>query len=202
MNWPVFWGMPMYSNIREKMSRIEERINRPDFMKASGAANEIGYYVFDYHPRDELLLRGKVQELVARYGTGQMSFIIKEFDLFEILLGLLKERGYLERVYKFEQDQGFAYMQNAVTRMLRVGKDHLLVRHIKENTPENCVIFLTGVGKSYPFIRAHNIINSLQEVMDGVPVVLFYPGLYKDFSLSLFGSVQDGNHYRALPLIQ
>jgi|LSQX01.1.fsa_nt_gb hypothetical protein len=192
----------MYHDIQEKLGRIEERINRLDFMKASAAANEIGYYVFDYDPAQELMVRAKVRELVRRYGTGQMSFVIKEFDLFEVLLFLLKEKGYLERTYQFEETKGFAFMQEAVTRMLRVGRDHLLVQHIKENTPANCVVFLTGVGKSYPFIRSHNIINSLQEVMDSTPVVLFYPGQYKDFSLSLFGAIKDGNHYRALPLIQ
>ena len=192
----------MFRDIQERLNRIEERINRPDFMKASAAANEIGYYVFDYDPRQELTVRSKVRDLVQRYGTGQMSFVIKEFDLFEVLLALLKDKGYLERSYQFEESKGFAYMQEAVTRMLRVGRDNLLVQHIKANTPENSVVFLTGVGKSYPFVRSHNIINSLQEVMDNTPVVLFYPGQYKDFSLSLFGTIKDGNHYRALPLIQ
>lgn len=192
----------MYLDIREKLNRIEERINRPDFMKTGGAANEIGYYVFDYDPQYELLVRATVDDLVKRYDGKQMSFTIKEFDLFEVLLALLKEKGYLERSFKFEEDRGFGYMQEAVTRMLRVGRDNLIVKHIKENTPENCVVFLTGVGKSYPFVRSHNIINSLQEVMDDTPVVLFYPGKYKNFSLSLFGTIQDGNHYRALPLLQ
>lgn len=192
----------MYYDTQDRLNRIEERINRPEFMKAGGAANEIGYYVFDYDPLHELTVRAKVQDLVERYSGRQMTFGIKEYDLFEIFLALLSEKGYLERSYKFEEDRGFAYMQEAVTRMLRVGRDNMLVRYIKENTPQNCVVFLTGVGKSFPFVRSHNIINSLQEVMDNTPVVLFYPGKYKDFSLSLFGSIQDGNHYRALPLIQ
>lgn len=192
----------MYIDIQEKINRIEERINHPDFMKMDGAANEVGYYIFDYDPQYELQVRATVQDLVKRYAGKHMSFTIKEFDLFEVLLALLKEKGYLERSIKFEEDRGFGYMQEAVTRMLRVGRDNLIVKHIKENTPENCVVFLTGVGKSYPFVRSHNIINSLQEVMDDTPVVLFYPGKYKDFSLSLFGIIQDGNHYRALPLIQ
>lgn len=192
----------MYIDIQEKLNRIEERINHPDFMKMDGAANEVGYYIFDYDPQYELQVRATVQDLVKRYTGKHMSFTIKEFDLFEVLLALLKEKGYLERSIKFEEDRGFGYMQEAVTRMLRVGRDNLIVKHIKKNTPENCVVFLTGVGKSYPFVRSHNIINSLQEVMDDTSVVLFYPGKYKDFSLSLFGTIQDGNHYRALPLIQ
>lgn len=192
----------MYHEINEKLSRIEQRINQPDFMKASGAANEIGYYIFDYHPIHELTVRNKVQQLVGKYSDRHTAFTIKEFDLFEMMLSLLKQRGYLDKSYEFEEIKGFAFLREAIIRTLRLGQDNLLVRHIKDNTPPNCIVFLTGVGKSYPFVRSHNIINILQEVMDTTPVILFYPGEYKDFSLSLFGSIQDGNHYRALSLIQ
>lgn len=192
----------MFRDIHDKLSRIEERINRPDFMKAGGAANEIGYYIFDYNPIHELIVRQKVRELVSKYSDRHTAFTIKEFDLFEVMLDLLKERGYMCKSYEFEEKKGFAFLQEAITRALRLGQDNLLVKHIKVNTPPNCIVFLTGVGKSYPLVRSHNIINILQEVMDSTPVILFYPGEYKHFSLSLFGSIQDGNHYRALPLIQ
>ena len=122
----------MYIDIQEKLNRIEERINHPDFMKMDGAANEVGYYIFDYDPQYELQVRATVQDLVKRYTGKHMSFTIKEFDLFEVLLALLKEKGYLERSIKFEEDRGFGYMQEAVTRMLRVGRDNLIVKHIKK----------------------------------------------------------------------
>jgi hypothetical protein len=34
-----------------------------------------------------------------------------------------------------------------------------------------------------------------------VPVVMFYPGMWNGQSLSLFGTITDGNYYRAFPLI-
>ena len=40
-------------------------------------------------------------------------------------------------------------------------KDSLLINHIMNNTPEDSVVFLTGVGKSYPILRSHKILNNL-----------------------------------------
>lgn len=63
------------------------------------------------------------------------------------------------------------------------------------------VLLVTGVGKTYPFVRAHDILENAQPAFDGVPFVLFYPGLYDQTSLRLFNSVADGNYYRAFTLL-
>ena len=87
--------------------------------------------------------------------------------------------------------------------MLRLtDDDSLIVNRILEQAPkDNAVIFLTGVGKVFPFVRSHNVLNNLHLVLDYIPVVMFYPGEWNGQSLSLFGTINDGNYYRAFPLI-
>lgn len=63
------------------------------------------------------------------------------------------------------------------------------------------VVLIHGVGRVYPYMRSHHILNNLQHVFDDVPVVLFYPGEYSGQSLTLFGEFQDDNYYRAFNLI-
>ena len=63
------------------------------------------------------------------------------------------------------------------------------------------MLFLTGVGKIYPFLRSHKILDSMQSIFEDIPVVLFYPGTFDGNSLSLFGEFLDGNYYRAFNLI-
>lgn len=41
--------------------------------------------------------------------------------------------------------------------------DSLIVRHIEENTPENAIVFLTGIGKCYPLLRSHKVLNNLSQ---------------------------------------
>jgi hypothetical protein len=63
------------------------------------------------------------------------------------------------------------------------------------------LMFLTGVGKAFPLVRSHSILNNLQPLMGNVPLVTFYPGEYDKHELSLFGKFKDANYYRAFRLI-
>lgn len=61
-------------------------------------------------------------------------------------------------------------------------------------------LFLTGIGAIYPIIRSHTILNNLQALVKEIPLVMFFPGNYNNFSLNLFGRLKDDNYYRAFNL--
>jgi hypothetical protein len=187
---------------QERLDKIWDRISDEDFLANRGVANEVRYYVFDYEPCDELIIREKVKALKKQNKPDADGFQIIEFDLYDMVIQILEEKGYLDKCVKFEADKGIEYLYKAVTKMLRLtNDDNLLVNRIVENTPQDAVVFLTGVGKVFPFVRSHNILNNLHQVLDKVPVVMFYPGTWNGQSLSLFGTITDGNYYRAFPLI-
>lgn len=187
---------------QERLDRIWDRISSQDFLANRGVANEIRYYVFDYEPCDELIMRRKIIDLKKRNNLQADGFEIIEFDLYKIVIEILEERGYLDKCIRFEETKGREYLYNAVSKLLRLTNDHnLIVNRIVAETPASGVVFLTGVGKVFPFVRSHNIMNNLHQILDRVPVIMFYPGKWNGQTLSLFGSIQDGNYYRAFPLI-
>ncbi|SNU04609.1 protein of unknown function [Lachnospiraceae bacterium] len=188
---------------QEKLDGIWKRISDPVFLANKGTANEVRYYVFDYEPCDELIVRQKIIDLKKKNNPVNDGFTIYEYDIYDLVMQMLEEKGYIEKCIKFEELKGKEYLYNAITKMLRLTNDNnLIVNYISDNTPENSVVFLTGVGKIYPYVRAHNILNNLHQVFDRVPVVMFYPGRWNGQSLSLYGTINDGNYYRAFPLIQ
>ncbi len=63
------------------------------------------------------------------------------------------------------------------------------------------VLFLTGVGKVYPFMRSHKMLDSMQQAFSDIPIVMFYPGEFNGQSLILFEKFHDGNYYRAFNLL-
>jgi hypothetical protein len=76
-----------------------------------------------------------------------------------------------------------------------------LIPEIEKLAKENPsgMIFLTGIGQVFPYIRSHTILNNLQNSIKDRPTVMFFPGTYgKD--LSLFGTLKDDNYYRAFNL--
>lgn len=186
----------------EKLDKIWERISDEDFLANKGVANEVRYYVFDYEPSNELIVRDKIKQLKNKNKPESDGFTIITFDLYQIVIDILENRGYIDKCIKFEQTKGHDYLYNAVEKLLRLtNNDNLIVNHILTNTPENSVVFLTGVGNAFPFVRSHNVLNNLHQVLDKVPVVMFYPGRWNGQTLELFGTIDDGNYYRAFPLI-
>ena len=188
---------------QDRLDAIWNRISSREFLENKGVANEVRYYVFDYEACDEQIMRQKIKDLLARNNPETDDFQIVEYDIYKLILSILEERGYVDKCIRFEKEKGREYLYNAISKLLRLTTDNnLIVNRIMENTPENSVVFLTGIGKVYPFVRAHNVLNNLHQVFDKVPVIMFYPGNWNGQSLSLFGTISDGNYYRAFPLIQ
>ena len=193
----------MNEAFQARLLKIEPKVCNLEFLKNKGLGNEVGYYIFDYCPQDELAVREQVSILEKKYDGTDGKLKIATFDLYELILHLLKEKGYLEKCFAFEASKGADYTFEAIIKMLRLtGKNNLIVNYIVEHTPdENAVVFLTGIGKACPMVRSHNVLNNLHQVMDKVPVVMFFPGVYSGQDLHLFGTIKDDNYYRAFKLV-
>ena len=80
--------------------------------------------------------------------------------------------------------------------------DSVIVQYIKDNTPDNAVVFLCGIGKCYPILRSHKVLNNLHQAFMKAPVVMFFPGTYNEQELILFNEIKDDNYYRAFKLVK
>lgn len=188
---------------QERLDKIWDRITEEDFLANRGVAGEVRYYIFDYEPVDELIIREKIAALKRQNHPEADGFEIVEFDLYKVVIDILREKGYLDKCLKYEASKGMEYVYTAVSKTLRLtNENNLIVNRIVEQTPDHAVVLLTGVGKVFPFVRSHNILNNLHQVLDRVPVVMFFPGEWNGQKLSLFGTITDDNYYRAFPLIQ
>jgi len=188
--------------IESRLDKIEEKITNDDFLKNKGLGNEVGYYIFDYAPQHEQIVREHIFYLKNKINRNTRGLKIVEFDLYDMVIAILKDKGYLEKCFEFEKTKGLDYAYQAIIKMLRLSsKSNLLLTHIVENTPPNSVVFITGVGKCYPLVRSHNVLNNLHQILDSVPVVMFFPGIYSGQDLQLYGTIKDDNYYRAFKLI-
>lgn len=192
----------MAVNLDERLAQAESIIRKPAFRQNKGLGNEVGYYIFAYNAAQELSVREWVSYIENKYASGAEGFKVVVFDLYDIVIDILQEKGYLEKCYEFEQKKGFDRITKAVGNTLRItAQDNLVIARILEHTPDQSVVFLTGIGKCYPLLRSHTVLNNLHQVLDNVPVVLFYPGKYDGQELILFGEIKDDNYYRAFKLV-
>lgn len=185
----------------ERFSAIESKLSDAHVLLDLGKANELPFFIFDYDPKYELLIRQEVEKLKRN------NLNIQEFDLFEIIVHLLKTEGYLETVkeYETQYDSDILLSQLFQPFLSLEEDDNPVMRYINENVIDdgNHIVLITGVGKAYPIIRSHTILNKLQPVIKNNPLVMMYPGRYdlnNTMCLRLFDRLGDDNYYRAFPL--
>lgn len=187
--------------VSERFDRFRKKIRNPAFQENRGLSNEVGFYIFDYDPKDELFVRNEVEDIAHNSTTASIGANVQMFNLFDVVIRLIDEMGYLQEFIQIEEKEGIDMVIRQINNVLKMGKErNLIVQYILdhlEHRDERNIIFLTGVGQIFPLIRAHRVLNTMNQVINQTPVVMFYPGSYNSLSLRAFGKLDDKNYYRA-----
>ncbi|EGP4754538.1 TPA: DUF1788 domain-containing protein [Enterococcus faecium] len=188
----------MSLSIQEHLEKLGEVIQKEDFLLNRGLGNEVGYYIFDYDPKDELIVRDYIND-ISGTSVGD-NYEVKVYNLYVIMLEYLEKRGFTEKAIKMEERRGLQKLVESIGRLLKMDlpeEENVFFEYVDAHTPEKSVVFLTGIGELYPLIRAHSILNKMHQVFDRVPVVMMYPGEYDELSLTILNTNKDDNYYRA-----
>ena len=189
-------------SLNDRFIELEDRMISVESLTRYGTANDMKFYIFDYSPQDEMMIRNEVKKLKGRNPD------IVEFDLYEMMLEIIEEQGYTEDVIMAEKDYDKQHLLSEIFQpILSVEEtDNEFLEKFKVIQDDGSkIILITGVGKSYPVIRSHTILNNLQSIFKRNPVVMMYPGRYetkKAMTLRLFDRLDDDNYYRAFPLVE
>jgi hypothetical protein len=186
------------TNLNKRLDKIIPKIKEAKFIQGRGLGNEISFYVFYYEPEHELIVREYIKHITKEFSHESSNRKIIVFDLFQMLVEIAREKKILEQIMQMEAQQGKEALFKAMTNFTR---PEIFLQKIKESIRDHNVVLIHGVGKVFPFVRSHNILNNLQEVLDKIPVILFFPGQYDGLSLKLFGKIKDDNYYRAFSLV-
>lgn len=184
------------ADIKQELDKIKLRISDPNFLANKGLSNEVGIHVFKYAPQHELIVRDYIERLV---NTPSDVFRVIERDMYKILLEILDEKRVLNTIPQLEEKKGKDYLLAQLQKIATPAA--FLAKMQYEPHQRGDVLFLTGVGKAYPFMRAHKMLDTMQQAFSDVPIVMFYPGEFNGQTLSLFDKFHDGNYYRAFDLL-
>lgn len=208
-------------DIDADFAHLYEIMESRSFRTNSGLAGEQPYYIYDYPPAQELEVAEHIKQLVSRLQTmtpkfdGDFAPKVLTLDLYDIALEILEKRGILDRILDREGKHHKKVSSNAhvdkflslLDNVLGADADHLpdaIRDHYEQAKAEGGadIVFITGIGKVYPYIRAHTLLNALQGRIDDHPLVMFYPGRYTRSAvsgsvMSLFNCLPEDNYYRA-----
>ena len=186
--------------------RLFKILSSPDFLAMKGLANEVPIFIQAYEPVQEIGVRQMVDGLTGRMRS--KGLVVKTLDLFTLVLEELEAHDLLNDIMEneaiWEKIELFETLRNYSDP-----KTHLIPRLMKAIGDDTQITLLTGVGRVYPFLRTHTILESLQPAMLPHPVVMFFPGEYTQemgggSHLRLFGTHPSPRihnpYYRALNL--
>lgn len=191
--------MSSITDVRKRLEKIIPKIQEDKFLEGRGLGNEISFYVFDYDPKMELVVRDYVKLIKKEFARDGSNRRLIEIDLYKTMIEIAKEQRIFDLIFKIEEKQGREAIFKA---MVNFAKPEVFLQKIKETVIEHNVVLITGIGKVYPFVRSHNILNNLQDVLDKIPVIMFFPGTYDGLSLKLFDRMKEDNYYRAFRLVE
>ena len=191
------------SNIRSRLDKIKDIVESESLYKQQSLGGELNFHIFDYDPADEIIVRNYIKDFVKNYSHTNSKIKPIVFDLFEMILELLESEDVLNDAIELEQQEGTDSLFNATSEILKADNFKELIKNKMDN---HNLVLITGVGKSYPLVRSHTILNNLHSLLDKVPVIMFYPGMYDQKELSLFNGskfdgLKDDNYYRAFRLV-
>ena len=190
----------MTRSLDERLNGALARLVDPNLLSGQGIGNEIGFYIFDYPPENELHVRERIDALVRDIGRQQPDLRVAHINLFDLIVDHLQQRGILEKSLALQQKKGDAALYSALAAPLQAQRFAEVFTR-KAEPKSHDLVLLSGVGSAFPIVRSHNLLNSLHALMGGTPLVMFYPGRYDGQSLRLFDRIRPENYYRAFPLV-
>ncbi|MCP3706792.1 DUF1788 domain-containing protein [Paraburkholderia sp. CNPSo 3274] len=191
----------MSANFDDRLNQVLPRMLSADVLENEGAGGEIGFWIFDYPPDQEMKVRSWLAEVIepgVRKQTPDLRFAT--VDLFECVIGLLEDRRLLDKAFEMQRTKGDDALLTSLRSVLK--EDRLAARIVEQFSVEDLdLLIVKGVGAVYPMLRTHTLLSALHPHMSNTPLLMFYPGRYDGQSLRLFNTLVDDNYYRAFSLV-
>lgn len=175
------------------------------FLKMEGLSNEVPFFIYPYEPEHALDV-AKAKKRVKNRLAGK-GIEVREINLYDLSVDVLKQRGDWDEVLEVEPELDKVEFTEMLQSMLNPQQHLALAIRERLADGEFDIVFLTGIGEVFPYIRSHNVLNNLQSVVVGRPMLMFFPGRYEQSdtlgsSLVLFGRLKDDQYYRAKNILE
>jgi hypothetical protein len=194
---------------RVEKSKQEEHLfsvlSSKRFLQMEGLGNEVPFFIYPYDPEDALEVAKSKKRIKNKLAAKGIQ--VREVNLYDLSVELLKDRGVWERLVQLEPQQAKDDFIKPLQNML--DPETKLAPAIRDRLVDGDfdIVFLTGIGEVFPYIRSHNVLNNLQSVVTGKPMLMFFPGRYEQSdtlgsALVLFGQLKDDQYYRAKNILE
>lgn len=191
-------------NLADCQARLLSAIASLSFLKNEDLNNEVPFHICPFDPAITSDMNQLIRQLKNELANQEVSVL--EINIYDLVIELLKEEGDWDWILENEAKLSRAELKEELQGILDTETALIPAIVGKMSEAEYDVMFLTGVGEVFPYIRSHNILNNLQRVAKEQPTLMFFPGSYQHSpesgaSLVLFGKLIDDKYYRAFNIL-
>ncbi len=193
------------ATVQERFEHLLAVISGQRFLNKQGLGNEVPFFLCAFDPAQAVEMARMQRQLIKT--LAERGIPVLEINLYDLCVEILKRRNLWDRI--LEKEPGIDKDQLKELLQGPLDPERHLIPAIAEKmrAAEFRVMFITGVGEVYPWIRSHTVLNNLQSTAKDQPTVMFFPGTYtqsleKGASLDLFGRLHDDKYYRAFDIDQ
>jgi hypothetical protein len=188
--------MPMKARLQHLFSVISGQ----RFLKKQGLGNEVPFFICPFKPEETVEMERLQRQLINR--LDQAGIRILSINLYDLSVELLKERDIWDQLLEMEASIPKEQLMELLQGVLDPETHLAPAIAARMSDTEFDVLFLSGVGEVFPYIRSHKVLNNLQSIAKEKPTLMFFPGDYvhsleTGASLELFARFHDDRYYRA-----
>jgi hypothetical protein len=188
--------MPM----QDRFQHLFAVISSQRFLNKQGLGNEVPFFICPFKPKESVEMERIRRQLANR--LEQAGVRILEINLYDLSIEILKERDVWDQIIEVEDSVSKEQLKELLQGVLDPEAHLVPAIAAKLASTDFEVLFLSGVGEVFPYIRSHNVLNNLQSTAKEKPTIMFFPGAYthsleSGASLDLFGRLHDDKYYRA-----
>lgn len=207
-------------SLHNRFEHLVKVISSERFLQMRGLNNDLPFYICEFRVSEAVEMQRLQRQLINTLGNLSLPCIggrgvkVLEINLYDLSIELLQAREgssegsrLWDEILTIEPDVDKDSLLELLQNVL--GIEEYLIPAIGERLRETAfdVLFLSGIGEVFPYIRSHNVLNNLQSTAKDKPTVLFFPGEYRHSlengaSLELFGLLHDDKYYRAFNIFE
>ena len=206
--------------LANRFDHLVRVIGSERFLLMRGLNNDLPFYICEYRAGEATEMQRLQRQLIntlqnlsvpALSGRGVK---VLDVNLYDLCIELLKAREgsaagsrLWDEILAVEADTEKDGLLELLQNVLSI-KEYLIPAIAERlRQTEFDVLFLSGIGEIFPYIRSHNVLNNLQSTAKTKPTILFFPGEYRHSleqgaSLELFGLLHDDKYYRAFNIYE
>ncbi|MCG9096683.1 DUF1788 domain-containing protein [Laribacter hongkongensis] len=206
--------------LANRFEHLIQVIGSERFLQMRGLNNDLPFYICEFRAGEAFEMQRMQRQLISSLANLSVPCLdgrgvrVLDINLYDLSIELLRARAgssdgsrlwdeVLAVEPDVEKDNLLELLQNVL------GVEDYLIPAIGARLQQSDfdVLFLSGIGDVFPYIRSHNVLNNLQSTAKDKPTVLFFPGEYRHSleqgaSLELFGLLHDDKYYRAFNIFE